>query len=507
MKEVIYGEDLQNTIIEASNLICNAVSSTLGPFGNNVIVNRDDLSPFITNDGVTIAEVINSNNPKINTILELIKEASLKTNEIVGDGTTTTLVLLNVILNEGFKEIKNGKSGIKIKQELDDSTKEVIDMLNDLSIKPTKEDLVNVASISAGSMELGKIITEVFLKMKSSNSIKIVESVNEQTYYEIKKGYILDDLNIPSIYFKDKKEINLKDAYVVLLNGYLSSLEQISEIINEGITHNKSIVIIVNDYEESLMEEVILYNLQANKNIYLFKIPDYGIRKIKIMEDLSMLCDSSIIDLNYENVIISNLKKVNNVIIKSNELIIINSNNKVNNYLKLLKSELKNTYDTYERDILIDRINKLDKGLATIYIGGTTKTEIKEKVMRAIDAVNALGIASLGIVIGEGITYLKLSKNISNTILQKAFEKPFERIMQNAGENSDEIKNIIVSSNYEKIYNLETKEYDDVNSARIIDPVLVLIEAIKNSTSIAGMLLTTNYLVINESFNKDNNIL
>ena len=263
MKEVIYGQELKDTILLAADLICNAVGSTLGPSGNNVIINKDDLAPFITNDGVTIAESINDSNPKINTILEIIKESSLKTNEVVGDGTTTTLVLLNGVLKEGFKEIEKGKSGIKIKKELDDSANIIIKELLKMKRKPSKEDLINVAGISCGDIMLGKFITEVFLKMKSSNSIKIKQSLNDKTYYEIKKGYSLDIENIPLVYFKEHKEINLNDAYIIILNGYLNNLEEISDVINEGLEHNKSIVILASDFDESIMQNVIVYNIQA----------------------------------------------------------------------------------------------------------------------------------------------------------------------------------------------------------------------------------------------------
>ena len=485
MKEVICGSDLRKVIMEATNIICGAVSSTLGPSGNNVIINKDDLSPYITNDGVTIAESISSNDPKINTVLEIIKESSLKTNEEVGDGTTTTLVLLESILKEGFKKIDNGEN----------------DAINELLLlkrKPTKEDLKSVASISAEDDELGSFITSVFLKMKSASSIKIEESMTDKTYYEIKKGYNLDIDNIPSIYFRNNKEVILNNPYVLILNGYLNNLEEISEVINEGLTTNKDIVIFATDYVEALMENLILYRLQASKNIFLFKVPDYGLRRGKILEDLSILCGSDIANIGFENDYISNLKKIDKIIIKPNEVVIVN-NSSIKGYISKLKKELSSTYETYDKDFLKERISKLDKGIATIYIGGTTKTEKKEKIMRSIDAVCALDIASYGVVPGEGISLIKISDKISNDIIKSTLNKPFEKIMENAGEDYVVRKADIVSSNYEKIFNLETLKYDDIKNSKIIDPVLVLIEALKNSISIATMLLTTNYLVINEN--------
>ncbi len=498
MKEVISGSDLRKIILKAADIICGAASSTLGPSGNNVIINKDDMAPYITNDGVTIAEAINSDNPKINTVLEIIKEASLKTNEMVGDGTTTTLVLLESILNDGFKEIDNGKNAIKLRKELNESMNDVINELLLLKRKPIKEDLESVASISCEDKELGLFITKVFLKMRSASNIKIEESMTDKTFYEIKKGYNLDIDNIPSIYFKDSKEIVLNNPHILVLNGYLNNLEEISEVINEGLNTDKDIVIFATDYEESLMENVILYKLQEGKNIFLFKVPEYGLRRNKILEDLSILIGTNIVNIGFEIDYVLSLKKIDKVIIKSNEVVIINNNSNIKRYISKLKKELSITYETYDKDFLKERIGKLDRGIATIYIGGTTKLSKKEKLMRAIDAVCALDIASHGVVIGEGISLLIISNKISNTIIKNALNKPFEKIMENAGENAIVRKNDIILANYEKIFNLESLKYEDINNSKVIDPVLVLIEALKNSVSIAGMLLTTNYLIINE---------
>ena len=506
MKEVIYGEELQNIILEGTNLICNAVSSTLGPLGNNVIINKDDLAPFITNDGVTIAESISSNDSKINTILEIIKEASLKTNETVGDGTTTTLVLLKSIINEGFKEIKNGKKPIILKHELDNTLNIILSKLTKLKRKPTNNDLKNIAIISANDKELGTLLSNIYLKMKRTNSLKLEESLNGTTYIEIQKGYNLEIDNIPSIYFKTQKSLELSNPYICLLNGYLNSLEQISNIINEGLTTNKNIVILVNDYDENMLNDIILFNVEAQKNIFLFKVPDYGVHKKDIMEDLSALTNTKIHNLNYEDGNNISLIQISKVIIKENEVIIINDNKNLKTYLKKLNNTLNNTYETYEKEFVLERYNKLKEGIATIYLSASTKTELKEKIMRATDAINALYIASNGIVPGEGITYLKISEEINNEIMKIALTKPFYQIMENAGENSELRKNDIKRFNYQKVYNFNNKEYEDINTSSIIDPYLVSVEAIKNAVSIASMLLTTNYLVINESkkYHNDN---
>ena len=215
----------------AINLLCNTVKATLGPKGNNVIIDHSTFSPFITNDGVTIASNIESDDEVINTILNIAKEASIKTNEIVGDGTTTTLVLLQSIFNEGMKLIDNGINPIILKEELNYSLNKLIIELKKLSIKPSKSDLLNISITSSNSETIGKIITDTFLKVKNINSISINENNTNNTEVLFSKGYSFST-NLASIYyFKDKSELYIKEPFILLFNMYLDNLEIISNII------------------------------------------------------------------------------------------------------------------------------------------------------------------------------------------------------------------------------------------------------------------------------------
>ena len=500
MKEIISGKKLEEITKEAVNLICDAVGSTLGPSGNNVIINSD-LSPYITNDGATIARNLESSDKKINTILELVKEASLKTDEEVGDGTTTTLVLLQSIYNEGLKE----KNRIQLKKELNNKLDYIIEKINSKKRKPTKEDLINIATISSGEESIGKLVYEVYSKMNNSFSIKLDESKNNKTYYEIKKGYTIEDVEISNLYFKNKNEIVLDNIYILILRGYLNDLEQISDIINEGLVRNKNIVILADDYSENIKNEVLLYYLENNKNIFLFKTPDYASRKESIEEDIRVLSNSTIKNIDYERIYFSDLGKVDKVIISKENISIINDND-VNDRIVELKKELKNIRDDYEKEFVQGRISKLEKGIATIYVGGNTKTEIKERTMRYQDALRSIETAQEGVVTGEGITLLQISDEIDNNILKKALKAPFIKILENSGYEYESIMEEIIKSDYKKIFNLEKGELEQIEN-NIIDPAPVLIESIRNSISIATMLLTTNYLVINEEMIIDNNTL
>lgn len=510
MKEVISNKNLRKVMIDATNLICDAVSSSLGPSGNNVIIDMSDEPVFITNDGVTIAKSIESDDKKVNAILNIIKESSLKTDEKVGDGTTTTLVLLQNILIRCLEEIEKGKNPITLKKEILNSLERVIEELKDEKRKPTKEDLTNVATISSNDKEIGKIVSEVYFKMNNKYAIKIEEG-KEDTYYHIKKGYTIDMDGIPNMYFEEKDEIELNNSLVLILRGYLENFNDISEIINEYLERNKNVVIFSEDFDESLINESYVYNLKYNTNLYIFKLPNYGSRKNAIEEDISYLTNSKIVDINLIDVHFNDLGSSKNIIIKKENLTIISDKDCDDRILKL-ESELENIVDEYEREFIEERLAKLKNGIATIYVGGITKTEKKEKIMRYIDALNSIEVAKHGIIPGEGIALLKISRKIDNNIigdkiLRESLELPFKKIIENVGEDYNTISNKIIDSNFNQIYNFDTNKYENVSNTKIIDPVNVTIEALKNSCSIACMLFTTNYLIINENLVTDNAIL
>ena len=501
MKKVISGKELQSVMSEAVNLLCDTVSSTLGPTGNNILINNSETSPFITNDGVTIASNIESDDQRINTILEIVKEASLKTNELVGDGTTTTLVLLQSIFNLGLKEIKAGTNKIILKNELLSYIDKITEEINKLKYEPTKEDLLNIALTSTNDIKIAKITTEIFMNTKSKYSIKLEESNNELTYSINKKGYNISINNISSMYFSKQKRIELRDVKILILKGYLDSLESINDIINDTLMNNTKLIIFVEGMNENIKNEVLVYYFN-NQNIYIVELEEYASHRDKIEEDISLLTDCSIKNIDYETVNYNDLGTINNIIIKQDEIIIMNENKKSIELVEKLKSELKENRSEYEKDFINSRISKLETGITTIYVGGTTKSEKKEKIMRYEDAICALETSTNGIVTGEGITYLKVcntlkSDSVASLILKQSLEKPFEKVIDNLGLDYNLIKKNIIDRNYEYIYNYKINDYISINKCNIIDPADVIIYAFKNALSIAAMLLSTSSLVIN----------
>ena len=269
MKKVISGNELYDNMSNAINILCSTVKSTLGPICNNVIIDHSNFSPFITNDGVTIAENITSENEVINTILELAKEASIKTNENVGDGTTTTLVLLESIFNLGLNLIRNGMKPMKLKNDLISELDNIIKDINLKSRKANNKDLINIAINSANDIEIGKIVSDAYSKVKDKNAINIVEYDIPLTRIEYLKGYCFETILASPYFLYNNTEIKYTNSKILLVNSILDDINVLSLIFNEVIKNNNSLIIIANDYEENFINQVLSLKLDNNLNIVL----------------------------------------------------------------------------------------------------------------------------------------------------------------------------------------------------------------------------------------------
>lgn len=502
MKCIISGEELQKVMSDAVNILCDTVSATLGPTGNNILIHNSEMTPFITNDGVTIASNIESEDNRINAVLEIVKEASIKTNELVGDGTTTTLVLLQSIFNLGLEEIRKGKNKIVLKNELLSYKNQISEEIKKLKRKPLKEDLLNVATTSSNDYKIGKLTAEIFQKVKSKYSIKLEESNNEQTYSVNKKGYSVPIHSISSMYFSKKKSLEYNDVKILLLKGYLESLERISDIINDSLETNKNLLIFVEDMNEQIKNEILVYYMN-HKNIFIVELEEYSSHRDRQEEDIAYLSSSTIKNIDYEQASFCDLGNIDKIIITQSEVVLFHSKNSQERINKL-QEELKNCLSDYEKEFINERISKLENGITTIYVGGTTKSEKRERLMRFEDAICALESAKGGFVPGEGITYLKVSEKLENKdtaslILKKSLEKPFEKIIENLGLDYKEMKNYIRKNDYGVIYDYTVNDYIPIQNSKIIDSTEVLISAFGNALSISSILLSTSSLIINDT--------
>ena len=502
MKKVLYGEELREKILEAVELLGNTVSTTLGPTGNNVLISNGESAPFITNDGVTIASSLESEEKEMNAILEILKESSLKTNELVGDGTTTTIVLLQSIIKEGMEEIRKGKNPLTLKKELQESLEKILPLLEEKKKTPTKEDFFSTASTSANSKEIGKILSDVFSKVHRKSSITLEESMDEETHILTRKGYIVEINSLSSLYFQKEKKISLKNPSILILKGYLENLEYISECINECLRENRPLVIVTEEMEEILSQELLSYYLNEGKELFIISLSELGTHRDQEQLDLSILSGATIKNVDYEKVLCKDLGRVEEIILEREQVTIASKKN-IQEYLLSLKKELEEVTSDYEKEFQEKRLSNLEDDKITIQIGSCTKTEMKELKMRYEDALCALEVARKGILPGEGIPLLEIGDNLiiettGDEITKKALSSPFYKIIENMGESPEKLHKKIQENQYQKIYYLETSSLEDISNTKILDPLEVVITSCKNAFSIASMLLTITHLVINE---------
>ncbi len=493
MRRIVKNNELREKMAEAITLLCEPVASTLGPQGSNVIIDNTNWAPFITNDGVTIAESISSEDVVINTILEIAKEAAFKTNEMGGDGTSSTLVLLESIFKEGLEVLKTGVNPMVLKKELLKLLEEMELEIRKKSFKPSEDNLLAIASISANSKEMGQIITEAYLKVRNKQAIMIKEG-NDKTIVKHILGYSLDTLIGSRYFFREQDNINLKDCKILITTNYVNTMEEIAFIVNYILSEKKDLVIMALDYSDDFMNEVIAWDMENDIKIVVLKVSDYGIERLAILNDIALITEGLIND-SYMVKYLGNIKEIN--INKEITTIYFDSNEKIKKKIKELK-ELDRSNEI-EKDFINKRIAMLDTGLIEILVGDKTEAAKREKKMRYDDALGAIDTATKGVCLGSGLTLYEISEEkFNNTLISNSLKVPFKKIMYNAGLDSEDIIKVIKDSHYKKIYNVVTEEYELSSESEVLDATEVVINSLTYAISIASMLLTTSCLVINE---------
>lgn len=506
MKKVISGDELKKYMIDAINLLCIPVKSTLGPSGNNVIINDANFTPFITNDGVTIAKSIEDDNPIINTILSIIKEASIKTNEDVGDGTTTTIVLLESIYKNSLSFIEKGYSTIFIKDSLKIASEKIINIINNFGRNPKTNELYNIACIAANDEFIGNFLCKFYIKMHKSFNIKIEENEDIYDKTEIINGYFLDTNLASPLFLKDKK-LEMNEPLIFIFDGFIDNIDKLQEFINIGFEKNKGLIVFADDYDDYVLNEILALNYESKQKIILIKNPEYLSRKTMILEDLAVVTNTCINNLFSNKLNYGYLKKV--LIFKDITSFVFEKNKKIHNYCKKLKNEIEKEKNNYEKDFLKDRLSKLNNNYGILYVGGKTNIERRERKMRFDDALCALYATKNKVVPGGGIVFYHIS-NILNSnfigekILSRAIESPIKQILINSNLDYNSILNEINNHNFEILYNAKNKTFESINETKVLDNKSVLINSLLNAISIAGLLLTTTHLVINEQNIKPN---
>ncbi len=503
-KEVIYGNEAREILKEGVNIIADAVKVTLGPKGRNAVLVTDYLNPRIVNDGVTIAKEIELEDDIKNIGVTLVKEAAIKTNELVGDGTTTSLVLVQEMFNQGLEVINTGYSPIKLNKELNAALDETLEFIDSQSKKDiTEKDIESIARISSGDIEIGHLISQA-IKNTSKNSNIIIENSNDENInldyingFEFKSGYVSNDL-IP----ENTNEIILCDVKIYIFNRTIDSLNDVEFLLEE----NSNILIIADDFEEDVIQYFVNTNKNASQKTLLIKNTYYGEKRKELIKDLSIF-----INKDYDNEV--SFGKASQIIIYKEKTIIINeelNDDKIESRISYIEKEIKESESEFEIEIFEERISNLKGKTAVIKVGSRTELERIEKKMRIEDAIYAVKCAlKSGISFGGGLTYFYASNKLNENnsygyhILSKSLLAPLKQILLNAGLNEQEIMNQLKEKEYGIGFDADNEKFVYMLENGIVDSTDVITTALKNSVSITSMLLTTEVIVVNNKNKKE----
>jgi chaperonin GroEL len=529
-KQLVFSEDARRKLKNGMNIVANAVSATLGPKGRNVAVDRKFGSPTVTHDGVSVAKEIELEDPFENMGAQLLKEAATKTNDIAGDGTTTSTVLAHAIVNEGLKALEAGYNPMLIKSGILQATETVVEELRKTAVKiDTKEEIASVATNSAADEEIGNLIAEVMDKVGKDGVITVEESKSLKFETEYVEGMQFDRGYL-SPYFitsTDKMEAVINEPYVLINEKKISAAADIVPILEKLVQIGKrELVIIAEDIDGEALATLVLNKLRGMLNVLAVKAPGFGDRRKAILQDIAILTGGTVISeetgRKLETVTIQDLGKAEKVVSDKENTTIVGgkgAKSAIEGRIKEIRAEIEKSTSDYDKEKLQERLAKLSGGVAIIRVGAATETEMKEKKHRVEDALSAARAAvEEGIVPGGEISLInaaakldKLIKSMSDdhvneetrvgiNIVKKALEAPIRKLAANAGQDGSVIIDTVRRTAAEKKnknigYNVLTGEYTDMIEAGIIDPLKVVRGALENAASIAAMILTTDVLI------------
>ncbi|MBP3463218.1 MAG: chaperonin GroEL [Clostridia bacterium] len=521
-KEIKYGEDARKALLEGVNKLADTVKVTLGPKGRNVVLDKSFGAPLITNDGVTIAKEIELDDPYENMGAGLVKEVSIKTNDVAGDGTTTATVLAQKMIKEGIRNIAAGGDTMAIKRGMDKATAKAVEELKKISSEVNgKEDIARVASISANDEEIGSLIADAMEKVSKDGVITIEESKTSTTDVKVVEGMQFDKGYISPYMVTDteKMEVVMDNPYILLTDKKISSIQEILPLLEELMQQSGKLLLVADDIEGEALSTLILNKLRGVLNVVAVKAPSFGDSRKNMLQDIAILTGATVIteDLGLElkDANIASLGRAKQVKISKDSTIIVGgdgSREEIDARIKQLKANIKETSSEYDREKLQERLAKLSGGVAVIEVGAATEVEMKEKKLRIEDALSATRAAvEEGIVAGGGTAYINVipevekllndakdDEKIGIKIVLDALEEPVRQIAANAGLEGAIILDKVKNSKQGIGFDAKNEEYVDMKKSGIVDPTKVTRSALQNAESIASMILTTESCVVNK---------
>jgi len=527
-KQIKYGEEAREKLKSGVDQLTRAVATTLGPKGRNIALDKKWGAPNVVHDGVTVAKEIELKDPFENMGAQLIKEAASKTADVAGDGTTTATVLARAIISEGIKNITAGSNPMIMRKGLERASGYVVNELKSMSKKVKDADIENVATVSAGSSELGELIASAMEKVGKDGVITVEEGRSLETEIEYKEGMEFDK-GYASAYFvtnPDRMESEIENPYILITDKKISSIQELVPFLENFVKVSKDLVIIADDIEGEALATLVVNKLRGTINVLAVKAPGFGDRRKEMLADIAVLTDATVISEDtgrkLESVAIEDCGRAEKVKATNENTQIIGgrgSKATVNARIAQIKKEIELSTSDFDKEKLEERLAKLSGGVAVVNVGAATEIEMKDKKERVIDAVAATKAAiEEGIVPGGGVALLDISQKMTNkdsgnpnasadeqvgfNIVKSAIEEPFKQLISNAGLDAGQLiaKAREVSGsgqgfNILKIDLIENAAPIDMMKEGIIDPVKVVRSAVQNAISVATMVLTTEALV------------
>jgi len=519
-KEVKFGTDARDRILRGVNILADAVKTTLGPKGRNVVIDKSFGSPRITKDGVTVAKEIELSDKFENMGAQMVKEVASRTNDEAGDGTTTATVLAQAIVREGMKAVAAGMNPMDLKRGIDMATAKVVDTIK-AAARPVKDsdEVAQVGTISAnGEATIGRFIADAMQKVGNEGVITVEENKGMDTEVEVVEGMQFDRGYL-SPYFvtnPDKMIADLEDAFILLHEKKLSSLQPMVPLLEAVIQSQKPLVIVAEDVEGEALATLVVNKLRGGLKIAAVKAPGFGDRRKAMLQDIAILTGGQVISedlgMKLENVGIDMLGRAKKITInKDNTTIVDGYGEKAEIEARVLqiRQQIEETSSDYDREKLQERLAKLAGGVAVIRVGGMTEIEVKERKDRVDDALNATRAAvQEGVIVGGGVALVQAAKVLNGmtgangdqsagiAIVRRALEAPLRQIADNAGVDGAVVAGKVRESTDPNFgFNAQTEEYGDMFKFGVIDPAKVTRTALEDAASIAGLLITTEAMI------------
>ena len=519
-KELKFSEDARAKMKAGVDKLADTVKTTIGPKGRNVVLEQSYGAPTITNDGVTIAKAIELEDHFENMGAKLVAEVASKTNDIAGDGTTTATVLTQAIVAEGLKNVTAGANPVGIRTGIEKATAAAVAKLHEMShTVNTKDEIAQIASISAANEEVGALIAEAMDKVGNDGVITIEESKGIETTLDVVEGMQFDRgyMSQYMVTDNDKMEANLDNPYILITDKKIGNIQDILPVLQAVVEQGRAMLIIADDITGEALPTLVLNKMRGTFNVVAVKAPGFGDRRKAQLEDVAILTGGTVITedlgLNLKDVTIDQLGQASKVnVTKDNTTIVEGGGDKaaVATRVETIKQQIAETTSDFDREKLQERLAKLAGGVAVINVGAATETELKERKYRIEDALNATRAAvEEGFVAGGGTALVNAISAVEalseagdvqtgiNTVI-KALESPVRQIAENAGLEGSVIVNKLKDQDEGFGYNAATDEWVDMIAAGIVDPTKVTRSALQNAASVSALLLTTEAVVAEE---------